>query len=190
MGVGRQGARMNRRARFGLSFAAGVALALLAGGIAAGSTPAPWWSCCGVKPWNQGRRAIDALRAADGIRNRSAMVVGIPPSFGGLRNPLPRTSATLARGADVYDHYCATCHGVTGLGDGRSGRALAVPPANLAMLSRMPISRWDPFMYWTVTEGGAPLHTAMPAFKNSLSAEDSWAVIAYIQARLPRIKPH
>jgi mono/diheme cytochrome c family protein len=180
--------RVNRKATFGLSFAAGVAATLLASGAVTGSTPSPWWGCCGAKPWNQGRRAIDSLRAAGSARNRSAMVVGIPPSFAGLRNPLPRTRATVARGADVYDHYCATCHGVTGLGDGQAGRALEVPPANLALLARMPISRWDPFMYWTVTEGGATLHTAMPPFKNSLSSADSWAAIAYIQARLPRIK--
>ena len=122
------------------------------------------------------------------MRNRSAMMIGIPPSYAGLHNPLPKTRATIARGADVYDHYCAACHGTTGLGNGSAGRALAVPPANLAALSRMPISRWDPFMFWTVTEGGAPVHTAMPAFKDSLSANDRWAVIAYIQARLPRIR--
>lgn len=179
---------MKHKGTFALAFTAGAAVALLASAVVSGSTPSPWWSCCGVKPWNQGRKAMDALRVADGMRNRSAMVVGIPPSFAGLHNPLPRTPATIARGADVYDHYCAACHGVTGLGDGNAGRALEVPPANLAMLSRMPISRWDPFMYWTVTEGGAPLHTAMPAFKNSLSADDSWAVIAYIQARLPRVR--
>ena len=175
-------------AKLGLVLAAGAAVAIMASGGASGATQSDWWGCCGVKPWNQGRRAIDSLRAAAGPRNRSAMVLGIPPSFAGLRNPLPRTRATIVRGADIYDHYCSTCHGVTGLGNGRSGRALEVPPANLAMLSRMPISQWDPFMYWTVTEGGAPLHTAMPAFKNSLSRKDSWAVIAYIQARLPRVQ--
>jgi mono/diheme cytochrome c family protein len=177
-----------RQAKLGVMLAVGAAVALIVSGGVASAVPSSWWGCCGVKPWNQGRRAIDSLRAAGGERNRSAMVLGIPPSFAGLRNPLPRTRATIARGADVYDHYCAACHGVTGLGDGRAGRRLEVPPANLALLSRMPISRWDPFMYWTVTEGGAGLHTAMPAFKNSLSSSDSWAAIAYIQARLPRIK--
>ena len=52
----------------------------------------------------------------------------------------------------------------------------------------MPASLWDPFMYWTISEGGALLHTAMPSFKDSLSKGDRWAVIAYIQARLPRSK--
>lgn len=170
------------------AFAAAGAIAATGGAEASNPAQSSWWGCCGVRPWNQGGKAIGGLDAGGMMRNRTAMMVGIPPSYAGQHNPLPKTKATVARGAHVYDHYCAACHGVTGLGDGRAGRALALPPANLAALSRMPISHWDPFMFWTVTEGGASVHTAMPAFKNSLSANDRWAVIAYIQARLPRIK--
>jgi len=50
----------------------------------------------------------------------------------------------------------------------------------------MPMAQWDPFMYWTVAEGGAPLGTAMPPFKSVLSSDEIWAVTAYIQARLPQ----
>jgi mono/diheme cytochrome c family protein len=45
---------------------------------------------------------------------------------------------------------------------------------------------WDPFLYWTVAEGGARFGTAMPTFKDTLSEDDIWAVIAYIQAQLPQ----
>jgi mono/diheme cytochrome c family protein len=122
------------------------------------------------------------------LRNQAVILEGVPDAYAGLRNPLPRTRATIERGAAVYARSCAACHGDTGLGDGPAGRALAHPPANLAWLSRMPVRLWDPFMYWTIADGGAILHTAMPSFKASLSEKDSWAVIAYIQARLPRRK--
>jgi mono/diheme cytochrome c family protein len=122
-------------------------------------------------------------------RNRTAMMGGVPASYAGLSNPLPKTKATIDRGEKVFAASCASCHGVTGQGDGPAGRALTPPPANLAWLSRMPISRWDPFMYWTVSEGGTPLGTAMPSFKAILSKDDAWAVIAYIQARLPPSQP-
>ena len=121
-------------------------------------------------------------------RNDAAMTGNAPAQYAGLSNPLPRTRATVDRGAKVYARNCASCHGDTGLGDGPAGRALSPRPANLAWLLRMPMSRWDPFMYWTVTEGGAPLGTTMPSFKASLSKVDTWAAIAYIQARLPRSK--
>ena len=122
------------------------------------------------------------------LRNQAVMMEGVPDAYAAFRNPLLRTRATIERGARVYARSCAACHGDTGLGDGPAGRALSHPPANLAWLSRMPASLWDPFMYWTITEGGALLHTAMPSFKDSLSKGDRWAVIAYIQARLPRSK--
>jgi mono/diheme cytochrome c family protein len=44
-----------------------------------------------------------------------------------------------------------------------------------------------PFMYWTIAEGGASFGTAVPAFKDALSNDEIWAVIAYLQAHLPQI---
>ena len=50
-------------------------------------------------------------------------------------------TATIARADDVkqghalYLRYCASCHGLTGEGDGPMARALTTPPANLRMLS-------------------------------------------------------
>ncbi|HEX5379539.1 MAG TPA: cytochrome c [Phenylobacterium sp.] len=121
-------------------------------------------------------------------RNHAAMMGGVPAPYTRLSNPLPRTSATVARGAQVYAGNCASCHGPTGFGDGPAAGALSPRPADLAGLSRMPIGNWDPFMFWTVSEGGAPFGTAMPSFKASLSDQDRWAVIAYIQAHLPQVK--
>jgi mono/diheme cytochrome c family protein len=42
----------------------------------------------------------------------------------------------------------------------------------------MPMAQWDPFMYWTIAEGGAEFGSAMPAFKDALPKDDIWAVIA------------
>jgi mono/diheme cytochrome c family protein len=175
-----------------------LAVSLAAAGLVASSGGAqprrhahsPWSECCGVKPWNQGRgdKIGQGVTGSSLLRNQAVMLEGVPDAYAGLRNPLPRTRATIARGAGVYARSCAACHGDTGLGDGPAGRALAHPPANLAWLSRMPVRLWDPFMIWTISEGGALLHTAMPGFEASLSEDDRWAVIAYIQARLPRRK--
>ncbi len=119
-------------------------------------------------------------------RHHYAMMSGVPATYRSLSNPLPRTRATVEHGAQIYQQNCASCHGPTGAGDGEAGRNLSPPPGNLAWLSQMPMVQWDPFMYWTVAEGGAQFGTAMPAFKDTLSKEDIWAVVAYIQARLPQ----
>ena len=50
----------------------------------------------------------------------------------------------------------------------------------------MHLVEWDPFMYWSLAEGGAPFGTEMRAYKDALSKDDIWAVIAYIQAELPQ----
>jgi mono/diheme cytochrome c family protein len=119
-------------------------------------------------------------------RMHFAMMSGVPAPYNSMSNPLPRTRETVERGATIYEKNCASCHGTTGLGDGPVGRSLSPPPANLAFLSQMPMVQWDPFMYWTVSEGGAQCGSAMPAFKKALSKDEIWAVIAYIQARLPQ----
>jgi mono/diheme cytochrome c family protein len=119
-------------------------------------------------------------------RHHFAMMSGIPETYAMLRNALPRTRQTLERGAAVYEKNCVSCHGPTGQGDGAAGRTLSPRPGNLAWLAQMPMVQWDPFMYWTVAEGGAQFGSAMPAFKDGLSKDDIWAVIAYIQARLPQ----
>lgn len=189
---------------FAAVFAAGLTVSTAAVPQPQGPAQNPWGQCCGMGPWPQGPGMMGPHGGgmmgphgggmmgpgnAGSVRNHAAMMGGVPAPYAGLSNPLPRTRATVERGAKVYAETCASCHGETGLGDGPAGRALSPPPANLAWLSRMPMSRWDPFMYWTVAEGGAPFGTAMPSFKASLSKEDTWAVIAYIQARLPPNPP-
>jgi len=119
-------------------------------------------------------------------RHHVAMMWGIPEPYTSMTNPLPRTQATLDKGATVYAENCLSCHGKEGLGDGEAGRSLSPPPGNLAWLSDMPMSQWDAFMYWTIAEGGAQFGTAMPAFRGSLSKEEIWEVTAYVQAHLPQ----
>lgn len=187
---------------------AGAAMASSVASQPQGAQPNPWSGCCGVGPWPQGRGMMGpqgGMMGSQGrgmmmgpqgggaagpgsaamARNRTAMMGGVPAPYTNLSNPLPKTRATVEQGATVYASDCAACHGQTGLGDGPVGRTLSPPPANLAWLSTMPMSHWDPLMYWTIAEGGAPVGSAMPAFKDKLSASDTWAVIAYIQARLP-----
>lgn len=89
----------------------------------------------------------------------------------------------LARGKVIYASRCAVCHGDSGDGRGPAAVPLPVKPADLRdprMVAEMRGNYW----FWRVSEGGLTepfksMGSAMPAWKNELSVEDRWAVIAY-----------
>ena len=157
-----------------------VALAI-GGTVFSAMAQVPWGPCCEMDQW-----PMEPGMRGSVPRHHFALRSGFPGAYRRASNPLPRTRETVERGAKVYEANCASCHGATGAGDGEAGRNLSPPPGNLAWLSQVPLVQWDPFMYWTVAEGGTRFKTAMPAFKDTLSQDDIWAVIAYIQAQLPQ----
>lgn len=50
-------------------------------------------------------------------------------------NTVPAKPTSAASGQEMYKEYCASCHGLTGKGDGPAAPALKTPPANLSTLS-------------------------------------------------------
>jgi mono/diheme cytochrome c family protein len=120
------------------------------------------------------------------LRQHYAMMYRVPAPYTSLTNPLPRAATTIDRGAAVYAQDCAACHGPTGAGNGAAGRNLSPRPTNLASLAQMPMAQSDPYMYWAIAEGGAQFGSAMPAFKGTLSKNDIWAVITFIEAGFPQ----
>jgi len=48
---------------------------------------------------------------------------------------VPAKPTSAASGQEMYREYCASCHGLTGKGDGPAAPALKTPPANLSTLS-------------------------------------------------------
>jgi mono/diheme cytochrome c family protein len=57
---------------------------------------------------------------------------------------------------------------------------MSPPPANLRWLMSRPIAS-DGYLMWAISEGGAGLGTAMPAFKDALDENDRWKIIRYLQ---------
>jgi mono/diheme cytochrome c family protein len=109
---------------------------------------------------------------------------GVPPGYRGRTNPLRATPEMVREGAALYGQQCAACHGPRGFGDGQAGRGLNPPPANLALTIRMPMAS-DEFLLWTISDGGAPFGTGMPAFKDVLSAGEIWRIVTFMRAGFP-----
>ncbi len=130
----------------------------------------------GMGPGRMGG-GMQGMGAATGMRDRHKAPV--PPEYAGLTNPVPADEASLQRGEEVYTTYCASCHGDGGMGDGPAGTALNPPPAPVAHSSQM-LS--DAYLFWRISEGGAPFGTAMPAYKDVLDEQARWDVINYIRA--------
>lgn len=179
-----------------------VAIPLLA---AAGAQPKVegargWAGCCGLTPWPQAGPmtpprdtggpfgGFGYIPEGSSLRHTLGLTGQIPAPYSNMRNPLPPTPQNAQVGAGVYDADCASCHGVTGLADAPVSRKLNPPPAQLAWILRIPPARRDAFMYWSIAEGGVHLKTDMPAYKGKLTDEQMWAVIGYIEARLPSPK--
>jgi|GEM_PF-474788 len=118
------------------------------------------------------------------VRHMLYMRNGLPSSFRGRFSTLASTPEAVRDGAALYAANCASCHGPRGFGDGEAGRGLNPPPANLAHMIRMPMLN-DPYLLWTVADGGEPVGSDMPAFKGVLSEENIWKIVIAMRAGFP-----
>jgi mono/diheme cytochrome c family protein len=104
------------------------------------------------------------------------VTLGVGPDGLPVRDvPIPVTAALLARGRARFDVTCAVCHGV--LGDGESQVALNMslrrPPSLHAYRDVA-----DGYIFRVASNGFG----LMPSYALELSAEDRWAVVAYVRA--------
>ena len=106
---------------------------------------------------------------------------GVSAEYRGKMNPLPTNVPNVIRGADLYNAKCASCHGLLGFGNGASGNALKVRPADLAWSLSKPDLK-DDFLLWTIAEGGAQFGSSMPGFKADLREGQIWEIITYVRA--------
>jgi mono/diheme cytochrome c family protein len=127
--------------------------------------------------------------AANIARKQFVIMNGIPAPYAAMRDPLPDSAAKLGRGRTIFDQRCSSCHGWAGHGGGPEAFALVPAPADLEWLAGKPKRRSDPYVYWSIAEGGQRFDSDMPAFKGALPKNDIWAVTAYIRAGLPRRSP-
>ena len=127
--------------------------------------------------------------AANLVRKQLVIMNGVPQPYSALRDTTPDTEAKLARGRRLFDQNCAACHGWSGNGAGPEAFAQVPAPADLEWLTRTPRNRVQPYVYWTIAEGGSAFDSEMPAFKGKLSKRDIWAVAAYLRAGMPRRSP-
>ncbi len=95
-----------------------------------------------------------------------------------LMNPFPITKAGLAKGKELYDIFCAICHGTAGnFNDGIYASGIyPLAPANLI---NEEFTAASPGRYYHAIMYGK---NAMGAYKGKMSYEERWQVIHYIRS--------
>ena len=104
--------------------------------------------------------------------------------------PEPRyTEASVKRGATAYEHYnCSQCHGPGGQGDGPSAHELKDDWGNPIVPYDLTLGHvkcggtgTDIYRVFIVGLSGTP----MPSFADSMTIEDAWDLVHFIQSLSP-----
>lgn len=108
----------------------------------------------------------------------------------GLENPLRKDAVNFQKhvreGGEIYSKHCVYCHGDMLDGKGHFAHGFNPPPADftdpgtIAMLE-------ESYLFWRIAKGGpglpkesAPWNSAMPAWEDRLSTEETWKVILFL----------
>ena len=126
---------------------------------------------------------------ANMARHQQVVMHGVPAPYDAARDPTPDSQEKLRRGAAIFDRQCSSCHGWSGHGTGPEGFFLVPAPADLAWLAQTPRDKANPYIYWSIAEGGRAFESEMPAYKHSLTEQDIWSVTAYLRAGMPYANP-
>lgn len=100
-----------------------------------------------------------------------------------LKNPVPRTAESVARGRQLYQKSCRPCHGPTGKGDG----PLAPEGSKPADLTD---DAWahgssDGEIFLVIRDGAGP-GSVMEPWGDRLSETDIWHVVNYLRSLNPK----
>ena len=155
-----------------------------------------------VLPWTGARAqapappAHDHKHDDDAAHDQPHVHAPVPPEYKTAHLPAAAWTSErlIARGKQIYASVCAVCHGEQGDGKGPAAADLPLKPPSfqdVRMVNEMAGNYW----FWRVSEGGLvepfkSMGSVMPAWKEQLSVEDRWAVIAYTHRLSGHEGPH
>jgi mono/diheme cytochrome c family protein len=103
----------------------------------------------------------------------------LPPDAEEKKSPLTVDAKVLATGKAVFKDKCSRCHGPSGLGDGPDAdpdHGEHMDLTNPKNADRNP----DGVVFYKVMNGRR--RPKMPAFKEELTEQQIWSVVAYVQS--------
>ncbi len=97
-----------------------------------------------------------------------------------LKNPVPYSRASLAKGRVLFPRSCATCHGT----DGKAQLDVVADATDLTVPKGYKHGSSDGEMYRSIRDG-AGANLQMPPFKSQFKEEDLWNLVNYIRSLGP-----
>ena len=113
------------------------------------------------------------------LQQKSTSGWTLPPGAAETKSPLTVDDKVLAIGKKVFSDKCEKCHGPKGLGDGPDADPDHAEDMNLTNPKRAERNT-DGVVFYKVLNGRR--NPKMPAFKDDLSTEQIWSVVAYAQS--------
>jgi mono/diheme cytochrome c family protein len=90
---------------------------------------------------------------------------------------MPTRMADLAEGRSLYEKSCASCHGLSGKGDGSAGRGMNPPPPAVGEETAMrDVTPATMYRIVSVGIGGTPMN----GYAGSLTPDQRWNIVSYL----------
>ena len=125
---------------------------------------------------------LDSIVAAVNARRRPSEVKELEQRFAGILGAeaaleLSKSALDIAAGKQLYESTCASCHGLSGAGNGPVSRGMNPPPPAVGDAATMrDVSPATMYRVISVGIGGTP----MPGYGGSMTAEQRWNIVAYL----------
>ena len=118
----------------------------------------------------------DTTAASQAERERDGWT--IPPDADQEKSPIAVTPQTLVAGRALFQKNCQRCHGPKGIGDGPDADPDYMDDMDLTNPKRAQRNS-DGVVFYKAWNGRTK--PKMPAFKDELTKEQVWTIVAYVQ---------
>jgi mono/diheme cytochrome c family protein len=98
----------------------------------------------------------------------------VPAGDAAKANP-NKSAADATAGKALYAKHCESCHGKTGLGDGKKAAELKTEPGDFTKDLN---SQTDGALFYKIGAG----RDDMPKFKGKMDDEERWQVVTYVRS--------
>jgi mono/diheme cytochrome c family protein len=100
----------------------------------------------------------------------------VPAEYKSMKNPVKADAESLQIGKAMYNKFCASCHGKTGLGDGPKARMLETFSGDFS--GDFYQKQTDGEHFYKTKTG----RVDMPAYDKKVSDEDIWNIVNYMRS--------